>query len=155
MTQLNPSHDMGMPAGVLEAHAPLPDPTLEMVDWRLLHLEAGSYLDQIADRLRAGGLRVETVVREGRAADEIVRHVREQGVDLVVVSAFGRGGVCEFAAGGTVQKLLSLAPSSVLLVRPAGEGEPPATPAEYRRILVPVDGSATRTPRLNSPATTL
>jgi nucleotide-binding universal stress UspA family protein len=127
---------------VLEAHVPLPDPTLEAVDWRLLRLEAEAYLEAIAARLRAQGLEVGTAVVEGKAADEIVRRVREQGVDLVVLSAYGHGGPCEFAAGSCVHKLLSLAPSSVLLVRPAAEGPPPAAPVAYRRILAAVDGSA-------------
>lgn len=127
---------------VLEAHVPLPDSLLEAVDWKLLRLEAEAYLDAIAARLRDQGLEAASAVVEGKAADEIVRHVRDQGADLVVVSAYGHGGRCEFAAGGTVHKVLSLAPSSLMLVRPAAEGPPPEAPVEYRRILAPVDGSA-------------
>jgi len=127
---------------VLEAHVPLPHPMLEAVDWRLLELEAEAYLEAIAARLRTQGLEVGTAVVVGKAADEIVRCVREEGVDLVVVSAYGHGGVCEFAAGGTVHKLLSLVTCSVLLIRPTEEGAPPEAPAEYRRILAAVNGSA-------------
>ncbi len=127
---------------VLEAHVPVPHPMLEAVDWRLLQLEAEAYLEAIAARLRAQGLTVGTAVAVGRAADEIVRCVRDEGVDLVVVSAYGHGGVCEFAAGGTVHKLLSLVTCSVLLIRPTEEGAPPEAPAEYRRILAAVNGSA-------------
>jgi nucleotide-binding universal stress UspA family protein len=110
-------------------------------------LEAETYLDGIASRLREHGVNAVAVVAEGRAADEIVRQVREQGVDLVVASAFGQGGVCEFPEGGTVREVLSLAPSSAMLVRPATEPRAPGTAAPeaavtYRRILAPVDGSA-------------
>jgi nucleotide-binding universal stress UspA family protein len=127
---------------VLEAHVPLPGPMLEAVDWRLLRLEAQAYLDAIAAGLSAQGLEVAGTVVEGKAADEIVRHVGDHQVDLVVVSAYGHGGATDFPAGGTVHKLLSLAPSSLLLVRPGGEGPPPQAPVEYRRILAPADGSA-------------
>jgi len=127
---------------VLEAHVPLPDPLLEAVDWRLLRLEAQAYLEAITARLRAQGLEAAGTVVEGKPADEIARQVRDQEVDLVVVSAYGHGGARDFAAGGTVHKLLSLVPSSLMLVRPAEEGPPPEVPVEYRRILAPVDGSA-------------
>lgn len=127
---------------VLESHGPVADPTLGPMDWKLQRLEAETYLEEIATRLRGQGLVVTTAVGEGRAADEIVQHVREHGIDLVVVSAYGHGGVCEFPAGGTVRKLLSLAPCSLMMVRPDEEGGPAEAPLAYHRILVPVDGSA-------------
>lgn len=127
---------------VLEPHLPVPDLTLDMVDWRLLRLEAEAYLGEIAARLRAQGHAVATAVVEGKAADEIVQHVRTRGVELVVASAFGQGGAREVNTGGTVHKLLARGASSTMLVRPAAEGAPPDAPAEYRRILAPVDGSA-------------
>lgn len=127
---------------MLEAHAEPLDPTLEAVDWRMLRLEVQAYLDEIVSPLRERGLAAEAVMAEGKAADEIVQRLREEAVDLVVLSAYGHGGVCEFAAGGTVRKVLSLAHGSVLLVRPAEEGASPEEPVAYRRILVPLDGSA-------------
>lgn len=127
---------------VVEAHAALTDPAVSAVDWRLQRMEAAAYLREVAARLEAEGLDAATEVVEGKAADEIVQFVRDRGVDLVVVAAHGRGGARDFPFGGTVHKIVSSATASVMVVRREAGGEAAPPVARYRRILVPVDGSA-------------
>lgn len=112
--------------------------------WRLARAEAQSYLESRAQRLRARGVRASTQIAEGRAADEIVKAVREQEIDLVVFCTHGGGRANRFDLGSTAAKVAALAAVSVLLVRGRGpEDEPAEAPEEarYRRILVPLDGS--------------
>lgn len=111
------------------------------VDRRLQRAEAVAYLGEVASRLAAEGLEVTPDVAEGRAADEIVQRARAGSADLVVLATHGLGEAFGFPLGGTVQKVLSQVPSSVMLVRASPAGSTPPNRVEYRRILVPVDGS--------------
>lgn len=126
---------------VVEAHAALTDPLVSSVDWRLQRAEASAYLRETASRLEAQGVTAAIEVAQGRAADEIVQLVRDRAVDLVVLAAHGQGCARDFALGGTVQKVLSRADASVMIVRPAAGGAPAPAKVEYRRVLAPVDGS--------------
>ena len=126
---------------VVEAHS-VPDPMASGIDWRLRRAEAEAYLGGVANRLRAAGVEAATAVVAGKAADKIVGFARARGADLVILSAHGRGEASRFPLGGTVQKVLSNAPFSVMVVRPAEGGAAPAIGLRYRRIVVPVNGSA-------------
>src|SRR5690606_4608144 len=59
-------------------------------------------------------------------------------VDILVMTRYGNGNAQQFRMGGTVQKVLSSAVASVLLVDPAYEFD--ATRG-YERILIALDGS--------------
>lgn len=118
--------------GVLE-HGP------EDLDWRLYKIQVLDYLNTLAARIAEEDVEVETHVMEGRAPDQIVDFVRDRRIDLAVLCAYGWGGVSEFPFGGTVQKVITALETSVLVVRPnSGRA---GTSGQYRRILVPLDGS--------------
>jgi nucleotide-binding universal stress UspA family protein len=121
-----------------------PDAPSEVVvsdlDWRFLRAEANAYLRSVASRLVERGIDARTLVAVGSAADEIVRYARRDDIALVVLASHGRGVASAFAFGGTTHKVLSLAPASVMVVRPGDEGDA-APVVRYRQILVPVDGS--------------
>ena len=64
-----------------------------------------------------------TVVREvryGYAYREIVRHAKEQNVDLIVVGTHGRTGLTHLFLGSVAEKVVRNAPCPVLTVRPEG-----------------------------------
>src|SRR5262245_32338843 len=54
---------------------------------------ARTYLDELAQRLRAAGLAVETVQPEGDPAAVILDHARAPGADLIAMTTHGRGGL--------------------------------------------------------------
>lgn len=126
---------------VLEGHGAITEPTVRSVDRRLRRMEARAYLGEVVARLQAQGVQAASEVVEGKAADEILQFVRSHGVDLVVLAAHGLGGAQDFPAGGTVHKVLSCAPASVMMIHPAAQGEEARARVGYRRVLVPVDGS--------------
>lgn len=51
------------------------------------------YLERVAAGLKDDGVEVSTAIREGTADENIVRYTKEHGVDLVVMSTHGYGGV--------------------------------------------------------------
>jgi nucleotide-binding universal stress UspA family protein len=101
-----------------------------------------SYLRAIQARLRDGGTRLASAVTlTGKAGPALAQYVQEMGIDLVVMSTHGRGGVRRAWLGSVADYLIRTLEVPVLLVRP-GESEPrPARPAASGQILVPLDGS--------------
>src|ERR671914_1324199 len=47
---------------------------------------AGEYLKEAAVRLETGGVKAETAVKEGAAAQNIIQYAPEDGIDLIVIS---------------------------------------------------------------------
>jgi universal stress protein A len=58
-----------------------------------------------------------SVLRIGRAPDEIVAVARETGADLIVISTHGRSGLAHVLLGSTAEKVARQAPCPVLIVR--------------------------------------
>jgi nucleotide-binding universal stress UspA family protein len=79
------------------------------------YYEASVYLRCVADPLRRIGLRVETTTAKGSAGDAIVRFALIEGIDLIALAAYGRGGRI---LGRTARTVLRRAGVPVLLARP-------------------------------------
>jgi nucleotide-binding universal stress UspA family protein len=101
-----------------------------------------AYLRGIQTRLRDGGTRLSSAVTlTGKPGPALAHYVREMGIDLVVMSTHGRGGIRRAWLGSVADYLIRTLEIPVLLVRPR-EGEPgPARTAPSGQILVPLDGS--------------
>ena len=59
---------------------------------------------------------VSKAVRVGRPADEIVATAKEQGNDLIVMGARGRGAVSSLLLGSVTHSVLNQSPKAVLIV---------------------------------------
>ena len=113
-------------AGVLRgrqqaAASLLPAATQEMM--RLEEEKAASYLKNLVDQLRAGGLRASARVAWGDPVREILRAAKELGADLVALGTHGRAGTDAFWSGTVTPKLLRGLKSGFLLA-PVAEEEP-------------------------------
>jgi nucleotide-binding universal stress UspA family protein len=84
--------------------------------------EAEQYLSGVAEGLRARGMRVETVVRVGEPAPEIVGAAREAGVDLIAMTTHGRSGLSRLLFGSVAEAVLRRAHVPLLLL-PLREGD--------------------------------
>jgi nucleotide-binding universal stress UspA family protein len=73
---------------------------------------------QVADRLSAHDLTVETQVREGRPAAVILEQAGALAADLIVIGAKGLSAPDQFRLGATAHKLAHYADCPVLVVRP-------------------------------------
>jgi len=113
----------------------------ETIDWHLRGLQAQRYLDALTERLAESGLDAEALVTEGRAAEGILECIYSRKIDLVVLSAYGWGGESHFPLGGTVQKVIAAASTSIAVIRPDRFAQASELQTGYRRVLVPLDGS--------------
>ena len=83
------------------------------------------YLAELAEKdlaaareiARGSGLPVETIVRTGHVAREIVKAADEGGFDILVLGAKGRSGLSDLLVGSVAQRVTSLAQTPVLLVK--------------------------------------
>lgn len=114
--------------------------SIDPVHWRLRRAELRSYLNRLADDISGKEIAVTVSVREGRPAEQIVEYCEEADIDLIVFTAYGKGGVSRFHFGSTAQKVFSGSGRSFMIVRP-GEAAPDPDQFAYRRILISVDGS--------------
>ncbi len=80
--------------------------------------ESEAYLGEVAQRLRADGLSVQTVVREGWPADIIVYRGAALGARLIVMATHGRTGVARLLLGSVALDVIRRSPLPVLLIRP-------------------------------------
>lgn len=82
--------------------------------------EAGGYLRGIEERLKAKGFEVESHVRYGDEAEEILSYSSKIGIDLIAMSTHGRSGVKRWLLGTVAEKILRYATKPILLVRSKG-----------------------------------
>src|SRR5687767_3450246 len=76
---------------------------------------------RVADQLRAKGMTVETVVRDGDPRSVIVDEAEDWSTDLIVVGSHGRTGLTRWLLGSVAQSVVSHAPCSVEVVRKKAE----------------------------------
>jgi nucleotide-binding universal stress UspA family protein len=95
---------------------------------------ANDYLTSFAAGLMADGLRVETEVRYGDVAEQIVAAARQHKADLVVLTTHGRHGLARAWYGSVTEDVVAKSPVPVLVLR-ADE----APPRQLHTLLVPLD----------------
>lgn len=125
---------------VVSSKTPSGDNGIDPLDWRLQQARAQCYLDELAERLAAEGVRVTSYVDDGEPAERILEFAREHDIDLIVFSAYGHGDASRFHFGGTVQKAMRGTRTSIMVTRPGHTGDASISHG-YRRVLVPLDGS--------------
>jgi nucleotide-binding universal stress UspA family protein len=74
-------------------------------------------LEAALARVTAAGLTAERVIRYGIPFQEIVDTARARRVDLIVMGTHGRTGFLHVLLGSVAEKVIRLAPCSVLVVR--------------------------------------
>ena len=82
--------------------------------------EARNYIGKVKNKLAKSGLKVETVVVDGGAAEEILDYAKNNKVDLIVMSTHGKSGISRWFFGSVAQKVLQHSPIPILLIAPSG-----------------------------------
>lgn len=85
--------------------------------WTQVKADAQENLERAAAPLRARGLEVEAVVREGYPATAIEEEARTLGADLVVIGTRGHTGVKHLLLGSVAERVVQKAPCPVLAVK--------------------------------------
>jgi nucleotide-binding universal stress UspA family protein len=86
--------------------------------------EAQQYLERVAERLRARGLRVRTSTIDAAPALAIREYAREHAVDLIAIATHGRGGLARVLLGSVADAVLRDTGAPVLLYRPFEQALP-------------------------------
>jgi nucleotide-binding universal stress UspA family protein len=79
--------------------------------------EAEEYLRGLEEQLKTKGFKVESHVRYGDEAAEILDHAAPKDISLIAMSTHGRSGVKRFLLGSVAEKLLRHSPKPIFLVR--------------------------------------
>jgi nucleotide-binding universal stress UspA family protein len=96
-----------------------------------------SYLEANAKELNEEGIKTTTATSYGNVAEEIVKYANNNKMDLIVMATHGYSGAKKWMFGSITQKVLYGTKIPVLLIKEKA----PEVSAEFKKILVPVDGS--------------
>ncbi len=75
-------------------------------------------LDKLAAEARGRGVRVRSLVAQGKPSVEIIRAAREENADMIVLGTHGKGVLDQALFGSTTERVVRKAPCPVLSVRP-------------------------------------
>lgn len=75
-------------------------------------------MDQIGSQLSSAGAKVESqdAIKEGNAAQNIIDHVKDHNINLVVMSTHGHGGVRRLLMGSVTDRVIRSCEAPVLVV---------------------------------------
>lgn len=105
-------------------------------------LSATDYLALIEkEAKRSPGVEVDTVVVQGRPADEIVKFGHDKGYGLIAMATHGRSGVGRWVYGSTTDRVVQATDLPLFIVRPKQGASTIATEALFKTVFVPLDGS--------------
>lgn len=126
-------------------HQPLPFAGFEDAPWNApLLADEQRYVESIAQELATGAAvgPTHTVLR-GEPVESICQRARETDADLIVMTSHGRTGLSRAWLGSVADGVMRRSTIPVLMLRPTGEKrERLAGRQLFKRILVPLDGSA-------------
>lgn len=114
---------------------------VDVVNWQLGKVKAEEYLNLVAERLQTAGVPTETLMFTGQPINIIVDYIRDQYIDLVIMSSHGESGVMDLNMGSIVQNILLRSRVSGLLVRANQPFLTEQRKSHYQHLLVPLDGS--------------
>lgn len=114
---------------------------VDPLDWHISRGEAEAYLADWASKLRQAGVETGYKLVHGRVTDQVIDFVHDHGVDLMVLSSHGQGGLGGWNVSGTVQKIIFRVHISVMIVRAYQPIDVDLTQMQCRRLLLALDGS--------------
>jgi nucleotide-binding universal stress UspA family protein len=76
------------------------------------------YLNRVADGLKEKGLKVRYQALLGEPAEEIVKYLENNRVDLVAMTTRGRSGLSRWTFGSIAEKVLAASPQPILIIKP-------------------------------------
>lgn len=111
------------------------------VEWEIACAEAHSHLARLDDQLKARGLLSTLEVLQGRSAEQIIQFAKRHQVDVIVLSSNGEGGLTGWLLGSTLQMVVALTHTSLLIVPAHATNERRVGELRFTKILLPLDCS--------------
>jgi len=96
----------------------------EFVDGQLS--DANDYLCRVAEKNGPARGLFKVVIPADHAAEAITRYAESHGVDLIALATHGRTGFQRWTFGSVTDKVLHATETSMLVVRPQLDEQPPA-----------------------------
>ncbi len=81
--------------------------------------QANKYLDLVSERLTKAGVKNDTVILSGKAADRLTRYAVNNDIDLIIMATHGRSGISKLFWGSVAEKILRATEIPVLLIKTA------------------------------------
>lgn len=106
-------HVVRLPEGYWSAFAGSEE---ELPGYERAHDRARALLESAARTAADGGRDIETVVKRGKPAREIVEYATENGFDQIVMGSHGRHGVDRVLLGSVSESVIRRAPMTVVVV---------------------------------------
>jgi nucleotide-binding universal stress UspA family protein len=94
------------------------DSTWEIM-YSMLENEGTRALDKARDLADRSGVKIEILMKQGHAGNEIVRAAAELGADLVIVGSHGKSEVDRLLLGSVSSFVVSNSGKTVMVVRPS------------------------------------
>ncbi|OGO19623.1 MAG: hypothetical protein A2Z14_19640 [Chloroflexi bacterium RBG_16_48_8] len=127
---------------VSRADSKHPTQRIDPLDWQMREAEARSYLNKLTIKLTQAGLNVRNELLHGDPATLIVEFVRNQDVDLLLLSSHGRSGLTGWNISSVVQKTVIRVQKPIMIVRAYQTAQNGGYEAQYKKLLIPLDGSS-------------
>lgn len=99
------------------------------------------YLRSVHDQFHDKGVSARVRIEIGQEAETIVSIADEEGADAIAMTTHGRSGFARWILGSVADRVLHLSRKPVLLVHAQPDGQ--VSNGQFKRILVPLDGSPT------------
>lgn len=99
------------------------------------------YLRSVASRCMERGVSPRTDLLDGAVPSAIAAYAAELGVDLIVMTTHGRGGISRAWVGSVADALVRRGATPVLLVRPHTDRVTWNGSGRWSNMLIPLDGS--------------
>jgi nucleotide-binding universal stress UspA family protein len=93
------------------------DPSIAGVTVQEQEDKAGKYMNAVCDQLKAGGFKVTCMVREGGAANMILKVSEDLGVDVIAMSTHGRTGAAHWLIGSVAERVVRHSKVPVMMIR--------------------------------------
>lgn len=117
---LSVAHFLGAPVAGVPTGAESAT-TAALFEARNQLLEAtNQLLQRAAEQLARDGVRIETLVREGDPATEIIQEAESWPADLIIVGSHGHQGLKRLLLGSVAHYVTNHAPCSVEIIRARG-----------------------------------
>jgi universal stress protein A len=94
----------------------LPIPSLEE-EYRKMLKESKAELDAIIKKEKNKGVTIKELIKEGKPVEVVLNVVKEENIDLIVMSAHEEGRLEHFLFGRSNEEIVRAMPCSVLLVK--------------------------------------
>lgn len=112
------------------------EPTVMVMDTDVMEEKETKELITLARKVRAAhGVVVYQSIRRGKIKSEIIEAVKEEDIDLIVMSTHGAQGFREFFLGSNSQKVVQGSPCPVITIPPG------VTKLDFKRIVMPIDNT--------------